>query len=256
MPEMPGTDEGGQRMKVLFACEESQAGCKAFRELGHEAYSCDIERCSGGHPEWHIWGDTIRLLNGNCRFMTMDRKYHSIEGKWDMIIAFPPCTHLAVSGARHFEKKRNDGRQREAIEFFLKFLTADCDRIAIENPINIISGDYIRKWFPDIVKEYALPRKPNQIIQPWQFGHGETKATCLWLKNLPNLIPTDIVEGREQRIWRMPPSPERAKIRSKTFPGIAKAMAEQWGGEAQMTNKLILSYREWKQVMEDSKDEK
>ena len=135
--------------------------------------------------------------------------------KWDMILAFPPCTHLAVSGARHFAEKRADGRQQAAIDFFMMFANADCPRIAIENPVGIMSTQY---------------RKPDQIIQPWQFGHGETKKTCLWLKGLPPLHPTDIVDGREQRIWRMPPGPERAKMRSKTFPGIARAMAEQWGG--------------------------
>lgn len=169
----------------------------AFRELGHEAYSCDIEPCSGGHPEWHIQDDVLLHLSG-----------------WDMIIAFPPCTHLAVSGARYFEQKRKDGRQQAGIDFFMEIVNAPCDMVAIENPIGIMSSVY---------------RRPNQIIQPWQFGHGETKATCLWLKNLPLLVPTDIVEGREQRIWRMPPGPNRAKERSKTFPGIAKAMAQQWG---------------------------
>lgn len=202
-------------MKVLVACEESQAVCKAFRELGHEAYSCDIQECSGGHLEWHIQEDVLPLLNGRCSFHTADGQMHWIEGKWDMIIAFPPCTDLAVSGARHFKAKQLDGRQQRSIEFFLAFTKADCDRIAIENPIGIMSTKY---------------RKPDQIIQPWQFGHGETKATCLWLKGLPLLQPTDIVEGREQRVWRMPPSSERAKLRSKTYQGIAKAMAEQWGG--------------------------
>lgn len=170
------------------------------------------------------------LLDGNCWFQTCDGEKHYIDGKWDMIIAFPPCTHLAVSGARHFEKKRADGRQREGIEFFCKFLTADCDKIAIENPVGIISGDYIKQHFPDLAEKYGLPRKPSQIIQPWQFGHGETKATCLWLTGLPQLEPTNIVEGREQRIWKLPPSQERSKLRSKTFPGVAKAMATQWAG--------------------------
>lgn len=186
-------------MKILIACEESQAVCKAFREKGHEAYSCDILPCSGGHPEWHIQGDVAPLL----------------QEKWDMIIAFPPCTHLAVSGAKHFEQKRKDGRQQEGIDFFMQFTYIDCERVAIENPIGIMS---------------TLYRKPDQIIQPWMFGHGETKATCLWLKNLPKLEPTNIVEGREQRIWKMAPSPDRAKNRSKTFAGIAQAMANQWGG--------------------------
>ena len=188
-------------MKVLVACEESQEVCKAFRAMGHEAYSCDIQECSGGHPEWHIKCDVTPLL--------------SYPFKWDLIIAFPPCTDLASSGARWFAEKQADGRQAKSISFFMQFVDADCPRIAIENPIGIMSNKY---------------RKPDQIIQPWQFGHGETKATCLWLKGLPKLTPTQIVSGREQRVWRMPPSPERAKARSKTFPGIAKAMAEQWGG--------------------------
>lgn len=219
-----------RKMNIIVACEESQAVTKELRRLGHNAFSCDIIECSGEHPEWHIKQDVLPLLNGNCSFKTMDGKEHHITGKWDMIIAFPPCTHLAVSGARHFEKKRADGRQCEAIEFFCKFLTADCDHVAIENPINIISGDYCAKWFPEIAQQYGLPRKPAQIIQPWQYGHGETKATCLWLRGLPVLEPTNIVAGREQRIWRIPPSADRAKVRSKTFPGIAKAMAEQWAG--------------------------
>ena len=137
--------------------------------------------------------------------------------KWDMIIAFPPCTHLAVSGARYFAEKRKDGRQKQAIDFFMAFANADCEKVAIENPIGIMST----QW-----------RKPDQIIQPWQFGHGETKAACLWRKGLPILHHTEIAEGREQRIWKMPPGKDRAKERSKTFPGIAKAMAEQWAGQA------------------------
>ena len=200
-------------MNVLVACEESQRVCIAFRERGHNAFSCDIDPCSGGHPEWHIMQDVIPLLNGQCSFKTMDGIEHSIDGKWDLIVAFPPCTHLAVSGARCFEQKRKDGRQQQGIDFFMEFTKSDCEKIAIENPIGIMSTQY---------------RKPDQIIQPWMFGHGETKATCLWLKNLPKLEPTNIVEGREQRVWKMPPGPERAKERSKTFPGIAKAMASQW----------------------------
>lgn len=209
-------------MNILIACEESQRVCTAFRKKGHNAYSCDILPCSGGHPEWHIQGDVLPLLNreddGNngwhyIYFRTMDGKLHSVE-EWDMIIAFPPCTHLAVSGARYFAEKRADGRQQAAIDFFMQFAEADCTRIAIENPVGIMST----QW-----------RKPEQIIQPWQFGHGETKATCLWLKGLPALAPTQIVEGREQRVWKMPPGPERAKERSKTFQGVADAMAEQWG---------------------------
>lgn len=187
-------------MKILVACEESQAVTIEMRRLGHEAYSCDIEPCSGGHPEWHLQQDVIPLLTQ----------------KWDMILAFPPCTHLAVSGAKWFAAKRADGRQQNAIDFFMQFANSDCPRIAIENPVGIMS---------------TVWKKPDQIIQPWQFGHGETKKTCLWLKGLPPLISTEIVEGREQRIWKMPPSEDRAKNRAKTFPGIARAMAEQWAGD-------------------------
>jgi len=183
--------------KVLIACEESQAVTIEMRKLGIEAYSCDILPPSGGHPEWHLQQDVIPLL----------------KQEWDMVIAFPPCTHLAVSGARWFKEKRADGRQQKAIDFFMQFTKLKCPW-AIENPIGIMSTIY---------------RKPDQIIQPWQFVHGETKATCLWLHSLPLLKPTKIVEGREHRIWKMPPSPDRAKLRSKTYPGIAKAMAEQWG---------------------------
>lgn len=201
-------------MNVLVACEESQRVCTAFREKGHNAFSCDILPCSGGHPEWHCRGDVLNILNGSGNkqeyFCTQDNKSHKLPTKWDLIIAFPPCTHLAVSGARYFEEKRKDGRQKQGIDFFMEFTKADCDKIAIENPIGIMSTHY---------------RKPDQIIQPRMFGHGETKATCLWLKNLPKLEPTNIVDGREQRIWRMPPGPERAKERSKTYEGIAKAMA-------------------------------
>ena len=151
-------------MKVLVACEESQEVCKAFRARGHEAYSCDIQDCSGGHPEWHIKADALELL----------------KLKWDLIIAHPPCTDLAVSGARWFAEKRADGRQQKSIDFFMRFVNADCPHIAIENPVCIMSRIY---------------RKPDQIIQPWQFGHGETKKTCLWLKGLSPLQPTQIVGG-------------------------------------------------------------
>jgi hypothetical protein len=192
-------------MKILVACEESQAVTKAFRLKGHEAYSCDIEPCSGGHPEWHIQGDVTPLL----------------EQDWDMIIAFPPCTHLAVSGAAWFEQKRKDGRQQQGIDFFMLFTDVKCPRVAIENPIGIMS----RLW-----------RKPDQIIQPWMFGHPETKATCLWLKGLPILNMTNNVEkqmmllpiNKRMRVHYLPPSKERAAIRSKTFSGIANAMADQW----------------------------
>ena len=201
-------------MKVLIACEESQEVCKAFRERGHEAYSCDLQDCSGGHPEWHIMGDVLPLLNGNCSFITRGGQWVNIDGRWDLIIAHPPCTHLASSGARWFREKQMDYRQQKSCVLFMQMMLANADRVAVENPVGIMSRCY---------------RRPDQIIQPWQFGHGETKATCLWLKNLPELVPTEIVEGREQRVWRMPPSANRAKERSKTYPGIAKAMAEQWG---------------------------
>ena len=197
-------------MKVLVACEESQAVTKEFRALGHEAFSCDIEPESGGHPEWHIQGDVTPLL----------------KQEWDLVIAFPPCTHICVSGARHFEQKRKDGRQQQGIDFFMLFANADCPRIAIENPVGIMSSVY---------------RKPDQIIQPWMFGDPFTKSTCLWLKGLPVLVPTDIVDKGEFTTFRsgkrhpkwyadcLGKSPhERAKLRSKTFPGVAKAMALQW----------------------------
>ena len=195
-------------MKILLACEESQAVTIEFRKLGHEAFSCDILPCSGGHPEWHIQGDVLPVL----------------ERDWDMVIGFPPCTDLAVSGARWFPEKQADGRQQRAIEFFLQFTKLKC-LWGLENPIGIMSTHF---------------RTPDQIIQPWQFGHGETKATCLWLNGLPKLQPTDVVEGREQRIWKMPPSENRAKLRSKTYQGIATAMAAQWGNAKPIPKQLQL----------------
>lgn len=228
-------------MRVLVACEESQAVTKEFRRLGHEAYSCDIIECSGGHPEWHIMQDVLPLLNGCCTFKTTDGTEHTIDSKWDMIIAFPPCTHLAVSGARHFEKKRADGRQREGIEFFCQFLKVDCERVAIENPVGIIGGEYITKHYPDLAERNGLPRKPSQKIQPYEFGDPYTKTTCLWLKGMPKLTPTDILtkpEGgwlnqsftADGRYGGFAANFSGSTQRSKTFPGIAKAMAEQWGG--------------------------
>ena len=243
-------------MKILVACEESQAVTIELRKLGHEAYSCDIIECSGGHPEWHTQGDVLPLIKKECAdvdgwyFCTMDGTTHHVE-KWDMIIAFPPCTHLAVSGARHFEQKRTDGRQREGIEFFCQILNADCEKIAVENPVNIISGNYVETWFPELAAKYGLPLKPTQSIQPWQFGHHASKKTCLWLKGLPCLVPTNIVDagtfvttGKDNKkytewlAWCKDENgktigwndPRTAKLRSKTFPGIAKAMAEQWAG--------------------------
>lgn len=227
-------------MKVLVACEESQEVCKAFRERGHEAYSCDIQDCSGGHPEWHIMGDVINILNpvddgefiGIC-FSTMDDQIHVIE-KWDLVIAHPPCTYLTVTGNRWFNVERYGDKavqriknREEAAEFFMAFANADCDHIAIENPVGYMST----YW-----------RKPNQIIQPWMFGDSEEKKTCLWLKGLPNLAETNIVAPPERvrfdsgksmpkwyaDAWHLSKE-ERSKLRSKTFPGIARAMAEQWG---------------------------
>ena len=183
---------------VLVACEESQAVTIEMRKLGIEAYSADIQPCSGSYPEWHIQGDVLPLLND----------------VWDMIIAFPPCTHLATSGRAWFAEKRLDGRQQQGIDFFMAFTRLPCPLVAIENPVSIMSTVY---------------RQPHQIIHPWQFGHGETKATCLWLKGLPLLQPTDIVPGRDNRMHRMSPSRYRAQLRSKTYAGIAQAMAGQWG---------------------------
>ena len=183
-------------MKILIACEYSGEVREAFRAAGHDAMSCDLLPTEAPGP--HYQGPVEDVLNDG----------------WDMMIAFPPCTHLAVSGARWFKEKRADGRQQDALDFVRMLMDAPIDRIAIENPVSIISSHI---------------RKPDQTIQPWQFGHGETKRTCLWLKNLPKLEPTDIVEGREQRIWKMPPSADRWKERSKTFQGIANAMADQWG---------------------------
>lgn len=229
-------------MNILVACEESQRVCMAFREKGHRAFSCDVIECSGGHPEWHIMQDVIPLLNGDCEFRTQNGMNHIQQGKWDMIIAFPPCTYLCVTGNRWFDVVRygDKAKQRyvdryKAIVFFMQFALADCEKIVIENPVGIMSTAY---------------RKPNQIIQPYYFGHTVSKKTCLWIKGLPKLKPTDIVayekkhskgktggysgaswcaineETGKSLSWS---DPETAKIRSKTFLGIAKAMAEQWG---------------------------
>lgn len=222
-------------MRVLVACEESQAVTIEFRKLGHEAYSCDIQECSGGHPEWHIQGDVTEILNQ----------------KWDMIIAFPPCTYLTVTGNRWFNIERygNKAMQRhkdrkEAIKFFMEFANADCPKIAIENPVGVMSTEY---------------KKPSQIIQPYHFGDAFEKTTCLWLKGLPLLYPTNIVQPPERvkfksgksmpgwyaEAWHLPKD-KRALLRSKTFPGIAKAMAAQWGNlenntvQAEFTQQLKL----------------
>ena len=222
------------KMNVLVACEESQAVCKEFRKKGHDAYSCDLLECSGGRPEWHIKGDVLPLLNGACSFETMDGQAHSVSGHWDMIIAFPPCTYLTVTGNRWFNIDRYGEKaiqrykdRKDAIDFFMAFANADCEKISIENPVGIMSSEW---------------KKPNQIINPWQFGDAFEKKTCLWLKCLSELTPTNIVEipprkkfdsGKTMPSWYAGawhlPKEERAKLRSKTFPGIAKAMAEQWG---------------------------
>jgi len=186
-------------MKVLIACERSQIVTSAFLKAGFDAWSCDIEGSYGDHPGRHFIMDVRRIL----------------YKRWDLVIAHPPCDHLASSGARWFKEKQADGRQQAAIAFFQLFTQLDHVRyVAIENPVGIMSTHY---------------RKPDQYIQPWQFGHGETKKTGLWLKNLPLLIPTKIVSGREQRIWKMGPSPDRAQKRSETYQGWADAMAKQWG---------------------------
>lgn len=205
-------------MNVLIACEESQTVCKAFRTRGHEAYSCDIQECSGGHPEWHIKGDAIDAL---------------FSKKWDLVIAHPPCTRLANSGVRWLRERNLWQDLENAIKFFNAFQVYQKKtevKMAIENPIPhryAVNGfsvdDYNSPYDVFGIGEYS------QIIQPWQFGHGEQKATCLWLYGLPNLKPTAIVQGREQRIWKLTPGPERGKERSKTYPGIAQAMADQWG---------------------------
>ena len=226
-------------MRILVACEESQAVTKELRRLGHEAYSCDIIDQSGGHPEWHIKQDVIPLLDGNCSFRTTEGGQHRVNGKWDMIIAHPPCTRLCNSGQRwlywgpdeYREKKRKE--QVEAIEFFMKFVNADCDKIAIENPSGIMSTKY---------------RKPDCTYNPYDFeGETECKKTCLWLKNLPVLVPTQILpkEKRTQGIWKAHfgdkklswNDPETARLRSVTPKGVAKAMAEQWAGREKQCKK-------------------
>lgn len=217
-------------MKILVTCEESQAVTKELRALGHEAYSCDIIECSGNHPEWHIMQDVIPLLDGNCSFKTMDAVEHTVPDRWDMIIAFPPCTYLSNAGAcRLYPHKGQIDMERykkglEAKEFFLKFLNANCDRIAVENPVSS--------------KVFDMP-KHTQEIQPYMFGHPFTKKTRLWLRGLPPLRETNVVEpiapyclagtGRKDRSkYGAAKRREDAKNKAKTFEGIAKAMAEQW----------------------------
>ena len=244
-----------KKLKVLIACEESQRVCIEFRKLGHEAYSADIQESSGGHPEWHIHGDVLKVLNGGD-FETMDGAEHSVDS-WDLLIAHPPCTYLTVSANKHYniekygEKaiKRLADREK-AIDFFMKFVNADCDKIAIENPIGVISTRY---------------RKADQIIQPYEYGHPFRKSTCLWLKGLPLLQPTNIVDfecihskgksgGYSGAIWHAKDEngkilsyndPRTAKERSKTFQGIAQAMAQQWSAYLTgQTDRQLSSFEE------------
>lgn len=228
-------------MKILVACEESQAVTKELRLLGHEAYSCDIEPCSGGHPEYHIKGDCLRVLSpeddGELNaifFTTMDDKIHVVE-KWDIIIAHPPCTYLTNAGNKWFKPEYKDRfpdrqKQREkAVKFFMDIWNADCEKVAIENPQGIMSSRF---------------RKPDQYIEPYMFGDAEKKKTGLWLRGLNPLVPTDVVKpviiecasGAREPRWHMEtmnlPKSERSRARSKTFNGIARAMAEQWAGKA------------------------
>ena len=227
-------------MKVLIGCEESQAVCIEFRKLGIDAYSCDIQECSGGHPEWHFNRDIFKVIGGG--YLELETGEVVYIDKWSAMICFPPCTHLAVSGAAWFEQKIKDGRQQQGVDFFMKMINAPIERITIENPMGIMSTIY---------------RKPDQIIQPYYFGDEAQKTTCLWLKNLPkllhnsapNLFDSEVThvgkgkmfewnDGKTGKLKREPKwvadafklkADERSKVRSKTFPGIAKAMATQWG---------------------------
>ena len=218
------------KINVLIACEESQRVCTAFRERGFNAYSCDIQPCSGGHPEWHVQGDVIPLLNGRCDFVTMDGELHCISGRWDAIIAHPPCTYLTVAGACNIPKHPDRiNKGIAAADFFIKFLQADCCHIAVENPIPM--------------RRFALP-KYDQIARPWMFGHANTKPICLWLKGLPKLNPTKIIDCKPDMYywvhkatgkrksgskWYNTNTKNHSVHRSKTFDGIAAAMAQQWG---------------------------
>ena len=211
--------------RILIACEESQIVTTEFRKLGfYNTFSCDLLPTSGLHPEWHLQQDVTELL----------------KQKWDMIIAFPPCTDLAVSGAAWFERKRQSGEQQKAIEFFMKMINAPCDKVVVENPVNIIAGKYIGKHFPELTQKYGFPIKPTQIIEPYYFGDNANKKTCLWIKGVPPLQhnPENYAAGS---VYKTAPSGRRypewcwytgkgcSTKRSKTFPGIAKAIAQQWG---------------------------
>lgn len=228
-----------KKLRLLVCCEESQRVCMAFRARGWEAYSCDIEPCSGGHPEWHIMQDVLPLINGDCSFTTMDGVEHHIDGQWDLLICHPPCTYLTVAGNRWFNVEKYGDKaikrmkdREDAIDFFMTFINAPCEYIAVENPIGVMSTVY---------------RKADQVIQPYYFGDHARKGTCLWLNGLPNLLPTDIVAPGEiidggysigaSANWAIDErgkalrwnDPRTAKARSRTFEGIANAMADQWG---------------------------
>lgn len=209
-------------MKILCACEESQAVCKAFRAKGHEAYSCDIVMCSGGKPEWHIWADVTPLLNGNCTFRTCDGQAHTVD-RWDCIIAFPPCTYLSRAGSTNFYRGGKLNQERydkglRAAEFFYKIYNADCDKICIENPVPI--------------KKFGLP-EPSQVVQPYYFGVPVTKMTYLWLKGLPYVCPTNVVDPQytfnTYPLFKNSGGKYRQSNRSKTFKEFAEAMALSWG---------------------------
>ena len=228
-------------MNVLIACEESQEVCKAFRAKGHRAFSCDIQECSGGHPEWHIQADVLPFINGNCTFQTADTHTHTQTGQWDLLIAHPPCTYLSVAGNAYFDiDKYGDyavmrlHERAKAVDFFMEFINANCDKIAVENPVGYMNGHY---------------RKPDQTIHPYYFADSENdtvnyhkKRTCLWLKGLeplsrktnlpePSPIYVDRLTGKKRYYCDAITGNSKygKKLRSKTFPGIAKAMAEQWG---------------------------
>lgn len=249
--------------KVLIACEESQAECNAFRNKGFEAYSCDLKPCSGGHPEWHIQGDALAVINGNCEFTTEDGKKHSINGTWDLLIAHPVCQYLTTSRNRYYniekygDKAREDLKKREeAVDFFMAFTKADCPHIAIENPVGIMSTRY---------------RKPDQKVQPWNFGDSASKATCYWTKDLPQLMFSNFKEPYIKRKWWYDPkknilknqdvnsknavsmnSYDRQEFRSKSFQGISNAMAEQWGAYINGNyDEVIQPYVKLKQKYED-----
>lgn len=228
-------------MNVLVACEESQAVCIAFRNRGHRAFSCDIQECSGGHPEWHIQGDVLPLINGNCSFVTADTHTHTQVGPWDLLIAHPPCTFLTPAGAANIPKHpERIALGEEAARFFMLFVNADCERIAVENP--------------PPMKAFNLP-KYSQLVRPWQFGENNGKPVALWLKNLPRLNPSKIIDFKPEMVywthkatgkkkscskWYNTDTAHHSKHRSKTFQGIAAAMADQWGTDKPKLGQLNL----------------